>query len=120
MAANYRTQNSEKTQLLWVGSGNKCQGVTIGGTTVAPVDKIEVQGLVFDWRLKVGAHLKALTTAASSKACMAQMNDAARPVCDTSMARSHPVAYLVRDTGFPSVNWLVIRSIAIEAWKALG
>ena len=46
--------------------------------------------------------------------------DVARVICGSSRSDQRTVADLLKTSGLPSVNRLVIKSIAVEAWKSLG
>ncbi len=50
----------------------------------------------------------------------ARVNDAARAALGIKRTDAYSTESLLKDTGFPSVNQLAVRSAAIEAWKALG
>ena len=57
LAKNFMVLNPEKNQILWIGSGCRSPNVNIGCSTVSPMDVIEVLGLKFDCRLKLGPHI---------------------------------------------------------------
>ena len=72
MAANFMALNPEKTQLLWICSGATSLTVTIGGSTVHPVNTIDFLGVKFDRRLKSDPHIRSLISATASLAGIAR------------------------------------------------
>ena len=50
----------------------------------------------------------------STDKLQAWVNNAARAGCGIGQARPNHITYLLSDGGFPSVNWLVVKVVAVE------
>ena len=55
---------------------------------------------------------------AASKAIQVAINKAARSICGKKLLDKVPTSELLATSGLPSYNRLVVKSVALEAWKA--